>query len=141
MRSSSPAATLRPFAGKPASNRSVTPSASTMHAVRSSTSCPGRLVPRRPLLPDPRALKLYLARAAPNLRTRWSSSATRFHGLSERSRGNPADQCGTNTLSLDGAANGSPCTWSTESSNPPKSYAPRSPLRAGYPLRSIDPIW
>ena len=56
---SSPALMVRPLAGKPISIRtSTSPFAGfTLQALRSKISCPGRLMPIRPLLPEPLALK------------------------------------------------------------------------------------
>ena len=50
---------VRPFAGKPTSNRTISDLPSSSTAVRRITSGPGLLVEISPLFPEPFALKLY----------------------------------------------------------------------------------
>ena len=59
-----------PLAGKPASKRAVMPLILHSQAVRLRISGPGWLVAIRPLLPEPFALKLYLAISWQNCLTR-----------------------------------------------------------------------
>ena len=128
--SSSRALMVRPLAGKPTSRRSSTSprSGSRRQAVRSSTSGPQRLTEIRPLWPEPLAWKENWAARRPNWRVSSSWRARRRHRVSYRARGKPAVFPLTWMLSLEGAAKGSPCTWSMDSTYPGNWYAPRVSL-------------
>jgi len=116
----------RPAAGRPARRRSSTQRAATTTALRSSTSWAPASTRTRPLEPDPRAARSPAAIRAPAARARKSWSAMRRTRLAKSSGGSPASSAVTRRRSFEGAAKGSPCTWSTCSSTPGSSQAPRS---------------
>ncbi len=90
IRARADASTVRPCAGKPASKRTSRPRLPTTQALRSSTSGPGLLVPKKPLLPEPPTLWLQRAAARQKRLTRKSSKATLRHGVSNSAIGQPA---------------------------------------------------
>ena len=108
---------VRPLAGKPTSSRSSTSPVlgSSWQAVRSSTSWPQRLTAIRPLWPEPLAWKVTWAACAPNCRVSSSCRAMRWQGRRYSAGGKAAVRPATRTLSLEGAAKGSPWTWSMDS--------------------------
>ncbi len=112
----------RPAAGSPAVTRINSPPAgSTRTAVRSSTSCPSGAISSSPLFPLPRREVRVRRRASSIERCTKSADARRASPVAHAKRGSEATPGGSSSDTRLGAANGSPWTWSNESTSPDSS--------------------